>query len=65
MELASPDMEFMEFGVTDLASFFVLLSIHPRMNFQPFPGPGGGDQIDNDFQRLQRNSLPVARDMTE
>ena len=39
--------------------------VQPSMDFQSLRGSSGADQVDDDLEGLQGDSLPVARDVTE
>ncbi len=59
------DMTFGQFFVGDLASFGIGRLVEPGMDFQAGVRGRVSDGLNDDFASLQRDALPVARDMTE
>ena len=65
VESVSFDLDFGEFFPADLSTFFINLRIQPGMHFQSGGGRRGADETDNDLQSFQRDTLPVASDVTK
>src|SRR6516165_10608433 len=59
------DVKFLHLGVGNFASFVVLVFVEPAVNLQACAGSRRSDQVDDDFQGFQGNTLPSAGDMAE
>jgi hypothetical protein len=65
MELISDDLRFRELIISDLEFIGVVFFVQIGVNFEAGFGACAGDQVDHDLQRLQRDALPVAGDVTK
>ena len=59
------DGKLTHFGVRDFASFVVLILVEPAVYLQACVGPCRPNQLDDDFQGFQGNTLPIAGDVAE
>ncbi len=65
MKLVSLDVNLLDFFVAYLATFVVFLCVKPRMHFESFSARCGANEAGDNLKCFERNSLPVAGDMTE
>src|SRR5206468_3152849 len=65
MELVGPYVQFVELRSCYFAAFLIGALVQPCVYLQPFAGARRADQLDDDFQSFQGNSLPIAGDVAE
>lgn len=65
MKLVTSEVHGFEFGVCDPDLVRVGAVVEPSVDLEPRAAGGGGDEVDDRFQRNERLAAPVDRDERE